>query len=212
MRNKKSGPRREQAEPGGLERLAFLSVCALFVILTGVNGYTRSELARIDGNLRDTRAMVERQEAWRAEAEERWAASAEAPEAPAAPEEAPEAPEPESRYGPITGEEREILARVVYLEARGECAEGRQAVAEVVLNRVQSDAFPDTVAEVVFQPGQFSTADDLADAEPGENEYAAVDGALDGPAALPEGVVYFSRSPQNDRIFGQIGNHWFCYQ
>ena len=211
MRNKKSGPRREQAEPGGLERLAFLSICALFVILTGVNGYTRSELARIDGNLRDTRAMVEAQEAWRAEAEERWAAPAEAPEAPAAPEEAPEAPEPESRYGPITGEEREILARIVYLEARGECAEGRQAVAEVVLNRVQSDAFPDTVAEVVFQPGQFSTADDLADAEPGENEYAAVDQAAEGPAALPEGVVYFSRSPQNDRIFGQIGNHWFCY-
>ena len=208
MRNKKSGPRREQAEPGGLERLAFLSVCALFVILTGVNGYTRSELARIDGNLRDTRAMAEAQEAWRAEAEERWAAPA---EAPAAPEEAPEAPEPESRYGPITGEEREILARIVYLEARGECAEGRQAVAEVVLNRVQSDAFPDTVAEVVFQPGQFSTADDLADAEPGENEYAAVDQAAEGPAALPEGVVYFSRNPQNDRIFGQIGNHWFCY-
>lgn len=208
MRNKKSGPRREQAEPGGLERLAFLSVCALFVILIGVNGYTRSELARIDGNLRDTRAMAEAQEAWRAEAEERWAAPA---EAPAAPEEAPEAPEPESRYGPITGEEREILARIVYLEARGECAEGRQAVAEVVLNRVQSDAFPDTVAEVVFQPGQFSTADDLADAEPGENEYAAVDQAAEGPAALPEGVVYFSRNPQNDRIFGQIGNHWFCY-
>lgn len=195
-----------------LERLAFLSICALFVILIGVNGHTRSELARIDQDLAETRAMVEAQEAWRAEAEERWAASAEAPEAPAAPEEAPEAPEPESRYGPITGEEREILARVVYLEARGECAEGRQAVAEVVLNRVQSDAFPDTVAEVVFQPGQFSTADDLADAEPGEKEYAAVEGALDGPAALPEGVVYFSRSPQNDRIFGQIGNHWFCYQ
>lgn len=191
-----------------LERLAFLSVCALFVILIGVNGYTRSELAGIDGNLRDTRAMVEAQEAWRAEAEERWAAPAEAPEAPAAPE---EAPEPESRYGPITGEEREILARIVYLEARGECAEGRQAVAEVVLNRVQSDAFPDTVAEVVFQPGQFSTADDLADAEPGENEYAAVDQAAEGPAALPEGVVYFSRSPQNDRVFRKIGNHWFCY-
>ena len=212
MRNKKSGPRREQAEPGGLERLAFLSICALFVILTGVNGYTRSELARIDGNLRDTRAMVEAQEAWRAEAEERWAASAEAPEAPAAPEEAPEAPEPESRYGPITGEEREILARVVYLEARGECAEGRQAVAEVVLNRVQSDAFPDTVAEVVFQPGQFSTADDLADAEPGENEYAAVDRAVEGQAVLPGEVTYFSRKPQNGRVFGQIGNHWFCYQ
>lgn len=189
------------------EQLAFWCICLLFVVLIGVNGHTRSELARIDGNLRDTRAMAEAQEAWRAEAEERWAASAEALEVL----EAPEAPEPESRYGPITGEEREILARIVYLEARGECAEGRQAVAEVVLNRVQSDAFPDTVAEVVFQPGQFSTADDLADAEPGENEYAAVDQAAEGPAALPEGVVYFSRSPQNDRIFGQIGNHWFCY-
>lgn len=191
-----------------LERLAFLSVCFFFVILIAFNGWCRSELARIDQDLAETRAMAEAQEAWRAEAEERWAASAEAPEAPAAPE---KAPEPEGRYGPVTEEERELLARIVYLEARGECAEGRQAVAEVVLNRVQSDAFPDTVAEVVFQPGQFSTADDLADAEPGENEYAAVDQAAEGPAALPEGVVYFSRSPQNDRIFGQIGNHWFCY-
>lgn len=69
------------------------------------------------------------------------------------------AEQPAGRYAPITEEERELIARIVYLEARGEPAEGQQAVAEVILNRVAAENFPDSVADVIFQenPQQFTT-------------------------------------------------------
>ena len=48
------------------------------------------------------------------------------------------------------------LALAVYHEARGEPLIGQKAVAEVVMNRVASDRFPDTICGVVMQPKQFS--------------------------------------------------------
>lgn len=75
-------------------------------------------------------------------------------------------PEPtptSSRYTGIelTEEEVDTLARLVWLEARGEPFEGQVAVVEVVLNRILSPLFPDTVDEVVYQrdPVQFSPAE-----------------------------------------------------
>ena len=51
--------------------------------------------------------------------------------------------------------ELSLLARLVNGEARGEPYIGQVAVAAVVLNRVRSDAFPDTISGVIFQPGAF---------------------------------------------------------
>ncbi len=56
--------------------------------------------------------------------------------------------------------ELDLLARVVYGEARGEPYVGQVAVAAVVMNRVQSPLFPNTVAGVVFQPRAFTAVDD----------------------------------------------------
>lgn len=55
-----------------------------------------------------------------------------------------------------------LLAQVIYTEAGSAWLpdEWRLAVGEVVLNRVASPEFPDTLAEVVFQPGQYSAADE----------------------------------------------------
>lgn len=120
----------------------------------------------------------------------------------------------ESGYAPVTEEERELIARIVYLEARGEPAEGQQAVAEVILNRVAAENFPDTVADVVYQenPQQFTTAPFVDEATPGADQYAAVDAAINGEAVLPMDVVYFSREPENGNVWGTIGGHVFCYQ
>lgn len=124
------------------------------------------------------------------------------------------AEQPAGRYVPITEEERELIARIVYLEARGEPAEGQQAVAEVILNRVAAENFPDSVADVIFQenPQQFTTAPLIDEAAPGEAQYAAVDAATSGEAVLPMDVVYFSREPENGNVWGTIGGHVFCYQ
>ncbi|NMB01206.1 MAG: LysM peptidoglycan-binding domain-containing protein [Firmicutes bacterium] len=56
----------------------------------------------------------------------------------------------------ITAKEKELLARVVCAEARGESFEGQVAVAAVVINRVKSNRFPNSVWEVLHQSGQFT--------------------------------------------------------
>ena len=59
-------------------------------------------------------------------------------------------------HAPTTGEavshaDLKCLAMAVYFEARGEPERGQAAVAQVILNRVDSDAYPDTVCDVVYQ-------------------------------------------------------------
>lgn len=128
-------------------------------------------------------------------------------------------PEPVPRYSSVamSEDERQELAGIVYLEAGNQCAEGQQAVAEVVLNRVISPEFPDTVHDVLHQGEgtkrpQFSTIDNLDSAEPVAAQYEAIDAALYGPSILPEDVVFFSRNGENDRVWGKIQDHVFCYK
>lgn len=131
------------------------------------------------------------------------------------PEPTPEQTETTSRYDgiQITDDDVETLARLVWLEARGEPFEGQVAVVEVVLNRILSTSFPDTVEEVVYQrdPVQFSPAALIPSTIPGEEQYRAVETAITAAEPITDAdVVYFSTGPQNDRVFKIIGNHYFC--
>ena len=88
-------------------------------------------------------------------------------------------------------------------------------VAEVVLNRMLSDYFPDTVEEVVFQKygdvWQFSPAPYLYSAEPDKEQYLAVHTAIEEREhILSEDTVYFSTAPYNESVDMIIGNHYFC--
>lgn len=58
---------------------------------------------------------------------------------------------PENQGQAVSSEERDLLERVVEAEAKGEPYEGKVAVANVVLNRVASSEFPDTITEVINQ-------------------------------------------------------------
>lgn len=111
----------------------------------------------------------------------------------------------------LTQEEVELLAKLVWVEARGECLEGQQAVAEVVLNRLHSDAFPSTLHDVIYGEGQFPSVDKLEEAKPWQAQWEAVEKAMYGPYVLPEGVVYFATAQPNANLWGSIGNHVFCY-
>lgn len=144
-----------------------------------------------------------------------------APARPEAAEETPEEPtvepEPENRYAELhfSDEDVYILACLVYHEARGESFEGQVAVVEVVLNRMLSDYFPDTVEEVVFQKygdvWQFSPAPYLYSAEPDKEQYLAVHTAIEEREhILSEDTVYFSTAPYNESVDMIIGNHYFC--
>ena len=54
------------------------------------------------------------------------------------------------------GEDERMLAKIAMAEAEGESVEGKALVILVVLNRVWSDEFPDSIEEVIFQKNQFS--------------------------------------------------------
>lgn len=111
----------------------------------------------------------------------------------------------------LTQEEKDVLARLIWREARGEPFKGQQAVAEVVLNRVISERFPtNDVISTIYAQDQFRTAKFLNDTVADELQYKAIEKALAGPNVLPRNVYYFSRVARNSNIWGQIGNHVFC--
>lgn len=135
------------------------------------------------------------------------------------PEPTPEpGPQRNERYASIEMTEQEVdeLAALIKLEAGGEPAEGQQAVAEVVFNRVLSDGFSTTtVHDTIYDTSygvQFSPYEQVATTTGDEAQYQAIENALYGDSVLPQEVVYFSTKPHNDRVWGQIGGHWFCYE
>ncbi|TGN60964.1 cell wall hydrolase [Paracoccus liaowanqingii] len=95
-----------------------------------------------------------------------------------------------------SGADLECMAEALYHEARGEGRQGQAAVAEVILNRVDSGAFPGTVCGVINQPSQFSYT--IGGAKPIRNKGAYLrardiaQAALSGaPRALTGGATYF---------------------
>ena len=120
----------------------------------------------------------------------------------------------ECRYPGIelTQEEKLMFAKLLWLECRGEPYEGQQAVAEVILNRLAAENFPDTLRNIIYAEGQFPCTDKMDEASPTQTQYEAIEAALYGPYVLPKEVVFYAKYKENDKFWGKIGNHYFCYQ
>lgn len=74
-----------------------------------------------------------------------------------------------------------LLAKLIHAEARGEPYIGQVAVGAVVLNRIKSPNFPDTLEEVIYQPFAFTAVDDgQINLEPNESAYKAAEDAFAG--------------------------------
>ena len=74
-----------------------------------------------------------------------------------------------------------LLSKLVYSEARGEPYKGQVAVAAVVLNRVASSSFPNTISGVIYQSGSFdAVADGQINLTPDANAKKAAQDALNG--------------------------------
>lgn len=85
----------------------------------------------------------------------------------------------------------QLLAQLVYAEARGEPFWGQVAVAAVVLNRLVHPDFPSTVREIIFQPRQFQVvANKTIHNTPDNLAYQAVREALEGVDPT-EGALFF---------------------
>ena len=113
--------------------------------------------------------------------------------------------------------ELSLLARLVSGEARGEPYIGQVAVAAVVLNRVKSDHFPDTISGVIFQPGAFDAVwDGQFDMTPTDSCIRAARDALNGWDPTGGCVYYYNPSTAtNEWIWTRqvqltIGQHAFA--
>ena len=103
-------------------------------------------------------------------------------------------------------EEKFLLAQIVEAEARNQGFEGKKAVAEVILNRVESEKFPNTIKEVITQPRQFQpyTSRSYKRVNPTEETYRAIVDAYN-KRDLPSNVLYFC----NYDIIGKDNKSWF---
>jgi len=112
------------------------------------------------------------------------------------------------------------LSKIIHAEAQGEPFRGKLAVGNVILNRVESDEFPDTVYDVIFDNDhgvQFTpTVNGAIDQEPNEDSVLAAKLCLDD-AVLNEHMLYFLNEriatslwiPQNRKFIMAIGDHTF---
>ena len=113
----------------------------------------------------------------------------------------------------------QLMARAINGEARGEPYEGQVAVGAVILNRVKSSNFPNTVAGVIYQQGAFTAVSDGQINSPiSENStvYKAAPDAKNGWDPTGGCVYYFNPSTAtNNWIWSRplvktIGKHRFC--
>ena len=110
-----------------------------------------------------------------------------------------------------------LLARVVYGEARGEPYTGQVAVAAVVLNRVRSSSFPNTIAGVIYQSGAFDCVPDgQINLTPNQSAYNAARDALNGWDPSYGCLFYYTPRTATSKwmlsrtVKLNIGNHAFC--
>ena len=110
-----------------------------------------------------------------------------------------------------------LLARVIYGEARGEPYTGQVAIGAVVLNRVRNSSFPNTIAGVVYQSGAFdAVSDGQTNLTPNSTAKKAAQDALNGWDPTYGAIYYFNpKTATNKWIWSRpmtvtIGNHRFC--
>ena len=116
----------------------------------------------------------------------------------------------------ISGDHR-LLAKLVYAEARGESYKGQVAVAAVVLNRVSSSSFPNTISGVIYQSGAFSCVSNgsINNTPSSEAIRAALD-AMNGWDPTNGCLYYYNPRLTSDSwirtrtVVTVIGNHSFA--
>lgn len=118
----------------------------------------------------------------------------------------------------VNARELQMLAQLVYGEARGESYVGQVAVAAVVMNRIQSSKFPDSMAEVIFQPLAFTAVDDgQYYLTPDKEAYQAAWDAARGWDPTGGALYYFNPDTATSKWIWtrpqikKIGRHIFAY-
>lgn len=116
-------------------------------------------------------------------------------------------------------DEMEMVALMVCAEAGNQDLDGMRLVTDVILNRIDSDKFPDqnTAEEILFASGQFGPISDGRYWEMGwciddyPEVYVAVEMEWEKENRLDQNVLYFNTSWDNGKNPFKHGDHWFSY-
>lgn len=121
----------------------------------------------------------------------------------------------------VSREDLMLIARLIHAEARGESFEGQVAVGAVILNRLESPHFPQSIREVIYQRNsrvcQFSpVGDGSINLEPGEQSVQAAWQALQGKDPTGGALFFYNPNLSKDQwirtlpVMTRIGNHVFA--
>ena len=120
-------------------------------------------------------------------------------------------------YGSYSSSDIWLLAKVIEAEARGESYVGQVAVGAVVLNRVESSSFPDTISGVVYQAGAFSAVTDSNwSVSPSATSKKAAQDAINGWDPSYGCLYYYNPAKTSNKwirtrpVVTTIGSHVFC--
>lgn len=129
--------------------------------------------------------------------------------------EKPEPVKPEKSY---TDDELFYLAAVVCREAGGSSEEIQLLVANVVINRVNSSLYPDTIYDVLTDYRQYGmmwkygvSFPDWADQKVKDRCYSVAKRILDGERFCPENVLFQAEFKQGSGVFKEFDGFYFCY-
>ena len=110
-----------------------------------------------------------------------------------------------------------LLAKLIYGESRGEPYAGQVAVGAVVMNRVKSSSFPNTISGVIYQSGSFdAVSDGQINLAPDATAKKAAQDALNGWDPSYGAIYYFNPATATNKwIWSRpmtvtIGRHRFC--
>lgn len=113
----------------------------------------------------------------------------------------------------------QLIARAINGEARGEPYEGQVAVGAVILNRVKSSKFPNTISGVIYEPGAFTAVADGQINVPiseGSTVVKAARDAINGWDPTGGAIYYFNPDTATNKwiwsrpLIKTIGKHRFC--
>ena len=110
-----------------------------------------------------------------------------------------------------------LLAHLIYGEARGESYIGQVAVGAVIMNRVKSSSFPNTIAGVIYQRGAFdAVSDGQINMNPDSTAKKAAQDAINGWDPSYGAIYYFNPATATNKwiwsrpVTVTIGKHRFC--
>lgn len=114
----------------------------------------------------------------------------------------------------VDEDDLELLAHLLVGEAGSDTCTDEMVyyVGSVVLNRMESEYFPDTLEEVIYHKGQYAcTWDGNFNRTPSERHYKIAEDLLLNGSVLPSDVVFQAEFKQGSGVYKKVQNMYFCY-